>query len=43
MKVGSLNWFWVIWSWFSDLIRFEDINGCFFSVVKRMLAVHGMR
>lgn len=30
MKVGSLNWFWVIWNWFSDLIRFKDINGYFF-------------
>lgn len=30
MRVGSLNWFWVIWNWFCDLIRFKDINDLFF-------------
>lgn len=22
MRTSSLNWFWAIWNWFSDLIRF---------------------
>lgn len=26
LRVGSLNCFWVIWNWFSDLIHFKDIN-----------------
>lgn len=24
--MNSLCWFWVFWSWFSDVIKFKDIN-----------------